>query len=72
MVKIKVDVSNKLLNELPLDQEKLEEVLKLGLKQFNILHKRKIKSVVDETFGALPIKNHKLVERVCEQAKYGE
>lgn len=72
MGKIKVDISEELFDKLPLDQEELEGVLKLGLKQFNVRRKKKITSIVDETFGALSVKNHDLIEQVREQAKYGE
>lgn len=72
MGEIKINISDQLLNELPLDKEKLAEVLKLGLKQFNARRKKKIKNIGDETFGALSIKDHNLIEQVCEQLKYGE
>lgn len=72
MGKIKMDISDDLFNELPLNREELEEVLKLGLKQFNARRKKEMKSIIDDTFGAIPIRNHDLIEQVCEQAKYGE
>lgn len=72
MGKIKVDVSDKILKKLPLEQEKLEEVLKLGLKQYKVRYKMKKNNIVRETFGAIPIKDHDLIEKVREQARYGE
>ena len=72
MSEIKINISDKLLSQLPSNQEELEEVLKLGLKRINARRKIKTKNIAAETFGALPIKNHNLIEQVCEQAKYGE
>ena len=73
MGKIKINVSDKILEKLPLEQNKLEEVLKLGLKQYSTRHKlTKKSSIVSKTFGALPIKNHNLIEKIRQQVKYGE
>ena len=73
MGKIKTDVSERILEKLPLEQKELEKVLTLGLKQYSTRHKSKRKtSIVSKTFGALPIKNHDLIEKIRKQVKYGE
>ena len=72
MAGIKIEISTGLARRLPTSREELEEVLKLGLKRFKAGHKKQVKNITEETFAALPIKNHKVIEQVMEQAKYGE
>jgi len=72
MAGIKIEIPTGLARRLPANREELEEVLKLGLKRFKAGHKKRLKNITEETFAALPIKNHKLIEQVMEQAKYGE
>ncbi|MDR4506570.1 MAG: hypothetical protein MRK01_17505 [Candidatus Scalindua sp.] len=43
MGKIKTGTSKKILKSLPPEQEKLEAILKLGLKQYNVRNKKEKK-----------------------------
>lgn len=53
-------------------KEKILKVLKQNIKLIQTPRKKPKRSIVDETFAALSIKNHKLIEQIIEQVKYGE
>ncbi len=71
MGEIRIKVPNNLLRKLPKKHEEIQEVLRLGLRLLGS-RRKPARSIVDETFAALPIKSHKLIEEVIEQTKYGE
>ena len=72
MAEIRTKVSNNPFPKLPKRQRETREVLQRGLKPIHPLRKKPLRSVVDETFAAIPIKDHKLIAQVIEQLKYGE
>ncbi len=72
MAGINIEIPTRLARILPTSREELGEVLELGLKRFKARHNKRLKNITEETFAALPIKDHKLIEQVIEQAKYGE
>jgi len=72
MAAINIEIPTRLARTLPASREELEEVLELGLKRFKARRNKRLKNITEETFAALPIKDHKLIEQVIEQAKYGE
>lgn len=72
MAAINIEIPTRLARTLPASREELEEVIELGLKRFKARRNKRLKNITVETFAALPIKDHKLIEQVIEQAKYGE
>lgn len=72
MAEIRIKVSSNLLQKLPKKQNDIQKVLRLGLKHLIPRRRKTVKSVVDQTFAAIPIKDHKLIEQVIELSKYGE
>ncbi|MFQ5456182.1 MAG: hypothetical protein ACE5EA_08280 [Nitrospirota bacterium] len=72
MAEIRIKVPDNLFQKLPKRQEEIQEVLRLGLTLINTPPRKPEKSIVDKTFAAIPIKNHKLIEEVIEQTKHEE
>jgi hypothetical protein len=72
MAEIRIKVSDNLFQKLPKKQDDIQKVLRLGLQSLNTRRQKPARSIVDQTFSALPIKDHKLIEDVIEQTKYGE
>ncbi|MBI5745741.1 MAG: hypothetical protein HZA13_01915 [Nitrospirae bacterium] len=72
MAEVRIKVSNDLFQKLPKKQEDIQKVLRLGLKLLKTPRQKPARSIVDETFASLSIKNHKLIKEVIEQTRYGE
>lgn len=72
MTAIRVKVSNNLLHDLPKRPEETQRITRPGVKRISARRKKHIKGIVDKTFASLPVKDHKLIEQVIEQSKYGE
>jgi hypothetical protein len=72
MAEITIRVPDTLLRRLPKNQEEVKEVVKLGLKRFAARRHHKARSIVDDTFAALPIRKHARIEELIEQTRYGE
>ncbi|OGQ77696.1 MAG: hypothetical protein A3F90_09090 [Deltaproteobacteria bacterium RIFCSPLOWO2_12_FULL_60_19] len=72
MKELKIRVPDTLLRRLPKKQEEMKEVVRLGLQRFAARRRKKARSVVDDTFAALAIRNHTRIEQLIEQTKYGE
>lgn len=71
MAEIRIKVSDNLFQKLPKKQDDIQKVLRLGLQSLNKRRRKSARSVVDQTFSAIPIKDHKLIEAVIEQTTYG-
>ncbi|MBI5756422.1 MAG: hypothetical protein HZA12_05795 [Nitrospirae bacterium] len=72
MPEIRIKVSNNLLEELPKKKEEIQEILRLGLKLIKSRRRKAVRSIVEKTSAAISIKDHKLIEDVIDQIKYGE
>ncbi len=72
MAETKMRIPDTVLFRLPKGQKEVKEATRPGLKHFPARRHQKTRSVVDDTFAALPIKKHAQVEQIIEQTKYGE
>lgn len=72
MAETKICRSDPLLLRLPKNQEKVKDVTKLGPERFPVRRRQKARSVVDDTFAAIPIRKHAQIKQIIEQTKYGE
>jgi len=54
----------------PKGQKKAREAP--GLKRSSVRRRQRTRSVVDDTFAALPIRKHTRIQQLIAQTKYGE
>ena len=69
---IKIDVPDNLLRKLPKSQADRKEIVRLGLQRFAARRRKKARSVVENTFGALTVKKHSRIKQLIDQIKYGD
>ena len=72
MAETKMRISDTVHFRLPKGQKEIKEVTRPSPKHFPAHRHQKTRSVVDDTFAALPIKKHAQIEQLIEQTKYGE
>lgn len=72
MTATRVKALNNLLHDIPKRPEETQRVPRPGVKRISTRRKKSIQGIVDRTFASLPVKDHKLIEQVIEQSKYGE
>jgi hypothetical protein len=69
---IKTHLPDNLLRKLPKSQVERKEVVRLGLQSSTARRRKKTRSVVDDTFGALAVRKHARIEQLIDQTKYGD
>ncbi len=72
MTEMKMRAADTELLRLPKNQKGVKETTGPDLKRSPVRHFQKARSVVDDTFAALPLRTHTRIQQLIAQAKYGE
>lgn len=69
---VKNHIPDKLSRKLPKKPAKKSEVASVDLEGLASRRRNKARSVVDDTFAALPLKKHAKIEQLIDQTKHGD